>query len=119
LFSPILLDQPFEARELFKMDPIAAVAMFSDPASLSKRDGAEAAAIVNWAWRSAGTTSVIFRRWGGHDATASEVIGKFYEELRAGKSAADALHAARASVRATEEGRAPAAWAGWLIFAGK
>jgi hypothetical protein len=128
LFSPILLDRPFEARELFKMDPIASVAMFSDPAALSKRDGAEAAAIVNWAWRSAGTTSVIFRRWGVEPPSASlrpesdprtEVIGKFYEELRAGKSAPDALHAARASVRATEEGRAPAAWAGWLIFAGR
>jgi CHAT domain-containing protein len=49
----------------------------------------------------------------------SEVIGKFYEGLQAGKDPSNALHAARATVRATEAGRAPAAWAGWLIFAGR
>jgi tetratricopeptide (TPR) repeat protein len=108
-----------EARDLFKMDPLASAVMFSDPAALSKRDAAAAAGIVHWAWRSSGTTSVIFRRWGGEDASATEVIGNFYEELRAGKSAPEALEAARATVRATESGRAPGAWAGWLVFAGR
>lgn len=142
LFSPILLTPPppvieegepaikeeepappvdaeLETRDLFNMDAPGASVMFSDPAALSKRNAAEAAATVHWAWRSAGTTTTIFRRWGGNDAAANEVIAKFYEELRAGKSAAEALSTARASVRATEAGGVPAAWAGWLVFSGK
>jgi tetratricopeptide (TPR) repeat protein len=106
----------FEIRDLFRAPPLASAVMFSDPATLSKRDAAAAARIVNWAWRASGATTVIFRRWGGDDPTATEIIAHYYNALRAGKSPADALHTARAAVRATESGRAPAAWAGWLVF---
>ena len=131
LFSPILLAAPaapmkeadgiaaLEARHVFNIDPLGSVVLFSDPAALSKRDAAAAAGIIRWAWRASDATTVIFKRWGGDDPAAADVIGRFYRELRAGKSATEALHTARAAVRATEAGRAPAAWAGWLIFTGR
>jgi hypothetical protein len=136
LFSPLLLaapatikkegqptpstpDSELEARQLFNMDPLASVVVFTDPAALSKRDAAAAAGTVHWAWRSAGTSTVIFRRWGGDDGSATEVMGRFYEELRTGKSPEEALHRARAAVRQPENGRPPAAWAGWLILTGR
>ncbi len=106
----------FEMRDLFRTPPLASTVMFSDPAALSKRDAAAAAGIVHWAWRASGTGTVIFRRWGGDDAAATEVIAHYYQALRAGKSPLGALHAARAAIRATESGHAPAAWAGWLVF---
>ena len=106
-------------RDLFDVDPRVATVMFSDPAALSKRDAAASVGPIAWAWRATGATTVIMRRWGGSDATAVEVISRFYEKLRAGASAAEALSAARAAVRGTEAGRAPAAWAGWLIVTGR
>ena len=109
------VESELEARELFNLDPLAHVVTFSDPAALSKRDAAAAVVPVHWAWRAAGATTVILKRWGGDDLTAREIMGRFYEALRTGASPVDALHAARAAVRATESGRAPAAWAGWLL----
>ena len=127
LFSPLLLaaageEEPtrgepeLEVRELFNLEPMAALVMFSDPAALSRRDGAASVAPVDWAWRANGAGTVIFRRWGGNDPAANEIIGRFYDSLRAGRSPVDALDRARTAVRNTEEGRAPAAWAGWLIM---
>ncbi|HEX2281281.1 MAG TPA: CHAT domain-containing protein, partial [Thermomicrobiales bacterium] len=135
LFSPLLLAAPatvikegapasavpddFEVRQLFNMDPLASVVLFSDPGALSKRDAAASTDTVAWAWRSSGTSTVIFRRWGGNDVTATEMMGRFYEALRGGTPPAEALQAARAAVRQTEPGRAPAAWAGWVILTGR
>ncbi|MBA2306439.1 MAG: tetratricopeptide repeat protein [Acidobacteria bacterium] len=130
LFSPILLadgspgaesvpGSELEVRELFTLEPLASVVMFSDPATLSKRDAAAAVAPVHWAWRAAGATTLILKRWGGEEAASAEIVVKYYEQLRAGKSAVDALHAARAGVRDTAAGHAPAAWAGWLVLSGR
>ena len=104
------------ARDVFTLDPLAPSVMFSDPVALSRRDAASSLAPLAWAWRSAGASTLILRRWGGDDETASTLIGRYYEELRKGKPSVEALHAARAAIRATEAGRPPAKWAGWLTL---
>src|SRR5690606_31901329 len=104
------------ARDVFTLDPLASTIMFSDPAALSRRDAASSLAPLAWAWRSTGASTLILRRWGGDDETATRVIGRFYEALRGGRPAADAIQAARAEVRASVGGRPPATWAGWLIL---
>jgi hypothetical protein len=130
LFSPLLLaegggegegaPQPeLLVRELFTLEPLASTVMFSDPATLSKRDAAMSVGPVDWAWRANGASTLILRRWGGDDVSATAIIGRFYEGLQAGKSPVEALESARASVRRTENGRAPAAWAGWIILTGR
>jgi CHAT domain-containing protein len=82
------------------------------------RDAAAAIVPIQWAWRAAGVPALIVRRWAGADDAAADILARFYAELRAGRSAGDALHAARAAVRSTEDRRAPAYWAGWLILSG-
>jgi CHAT domain-containing protein len=82
------------------------------------RDAASAIVPIQWAWQAAGVPALVVRRWAGADAAGAGILARFYAELRAGKSAGDALRAARAAVRSTEGGRAPASWAGWLILSG-
>ena len=101
-------------REVFALAPLAPLVMVSDPAALSRRDAAASLAPIAWAWRSAGASSLILRRWGGNDTAASTVIGRYYEALRADGCPSKAFRVARASLRASAEGRAPVAWAGWL-----
>lgn len=132
LFSPVLLAAPpttgasarasdgrFDLRDVFELSLPGAVVTLSDGAALSMREAAGALAPLHWAWQSAGASALVIRRWGGHDQLAPGVLRRFHEELRAGKPAAEALQTARASMRATAEGRAPAAWAGWLILSGR
>jgi tetratricopeptide (TPR) repeat protein len=111
-------DGQLEARELFNLSTTAVVVTLSDPSSLSMRDAAAAIVPIQWAWRAAGVPALIVRRWAGADDAAADILARFYAELRAGRSAGDALHAARAAVRSTEDRRAPAYWAGWLILSG-
>jgi hypothetical protein len=131
LFSPILLtplmdqDRPvpgqseFELRELFNVERLPPTVMLSDPAALSKRDAAAAVGPVAWAWRAAGATTLILRRWGGDEASAGEIVATFHQGLHAGKSPVEALNDARTAVRRTDAGSSPAAWAGWLVLIGK
>jgi CHAT domain-containing protein len=88
--------------------------MFSDPAALSRRDAAASLAPIAWAWASSGASRVILRRWGGDEPSAAEVLREYYEQLRAGTCPAEAIAAARDSIRSTKGGEAPARWAGWL-----
>jgi CHAT domain-containing protein len=112
----VLGESELAARELFDLSSAASVVLFSDPAALSMRDGAAAVGPVHWAWRAAGVPALVVRRWAGAEAAAGEICSRFYQGLRAGKPPNEALHAARAAVRASEDGRAPGAWAGWLIL---
>jgi tetratricopeptide (TPR) repeat protein len=135
LFSPLLLAAPSAAplieegeepladprteltvRDLFTLDPLAPAVMLSDPAALGRRDAASNLAPIDWAWRSAGASTLILRRWDANDETAAVLIGRYYEEMRKGASAIQAFETARAALRATRSGRAPAAWAGWLLL---
>jgi CHAT domain-containing protein len=131
LFSPLLLAAPLieeeeepspdvrtelTVRDVFTLAALAPAVMISDPAALARRDAASTLAPIDWAWRSAGASTLILRRWDGNDETAASLIGRYYEEMRKGKSSADAFETARAAVRASRTGRAPAAWAGWLLL---
>ncbi len=93
--------------------------MLSDPSALSMRDASRGIPPIQWAWRAAGATTVIIRRWGGREDLSNQVVAVFYEQLAAGKTPVRALAAARAAVRETEAGRAPAAWAGWIVISGR
>jgi hypothetical protein len=52
---------------------------------------------------------VDFQALGRRLGILHRLVARFYEELAAGKAAEEALEAARAAVRNTEAGRAPAA----------
>jgi CHAT domain-containing protein len=132
LFSPVLLAaspiegelvpapaMELEAREVFNLPASAEVVMISDPAALSMRDAAAAITPVYWAWRTAGATTLIVRRWGGNHELSNQIVAAFYQRLAAGEPPAAAFDAARAAVRETEAGRGPAAWAGWIVLTGR
>ena len=131
LFSPLLLAAPLikegeeppaeprtalTVREVFALDPLALAVMIADPAALARRDAASSLAPIAWGWRSSGAATLILRRWDANDETAAALIGRYYEEMRKGESSTVAYETARAAVRGTPAGRAPAAWAGWLLL---
>lgn len=133
LFSPLLLaarppstsiedtdgrageDAGLMAREVFMAGPLAPVVIFSDPGALARRDAAASLAPISWAWRSAGASTMILRRWGGDEGPALEVVERFHDGLRDGRTPEEALHAALAALRRTQAGRAPGAWVGWML----
>ena len=132
LFSPVLLAEPrpegtpapardteLETREVFDLASSANVVMISDPSALSMRDAALGIAPLHWAWRATGATALIVRRWGGDERLSNQFVKLFYEYLGGGRPAAVAFDAARAAIRTAHDGRAPAAWAGWLRFEGR
>jgi CHAT domain-containing protein len=127
LFSSLLLVPPpatteavppaqngvLEAREVPAAGFTTRLTVFADPAALSMRDAAAAVAALHWVWRAGGTETLLVRRWGGDDAAAHQFLAAFYERLKAGASAAAALHAAQETLR--ESGAPPAAWAAWMM----
>lgn len=112
-------DAQLDLRDVFNLQSSGRVVFLSDPATLSMRDASRGIPAVHWAWRAAGSTTMILKRWGGNDVLSNQVVSAFYDELSAGKSAEQALAAARAAVRTTEAGYAPAAWAGWIVISGR
>lgn len=112
-------DAQLLARDLFNISSSARVVLLSDPAALSMRDAARGITPLHWAWRATGAATVIIKRWGGAENFANQVVAGFYEQLAGGKPPEQALAAAREAVRRTEAGRAPAAWAGWIILSGR
>jgi CHAT domain-containing protein/tetratricopeptide (TPR) repeat protein len=125
LFSPILLSAPaardtrrddgeLEAGELMNLSLDARVAVLSDGAATSMRDGAAATDVVEWAWLAAGVPSVLLARWGTDAAASDALLIEFHRRLREGADPAAALHAARRAVRARPEWAAPYYWAAWM-----
>ncbi len=112
-------DTQLDAREVFNLQSAARVVFLSDPATLSMRDASRGISAIHWAWRSTGSATVILKRWGGSEALSNKVVSAFYEEMAGGKTPAQALEAARGAVRKKEAGRAPAAWAGWIVITGR
>ena len=117
--APNSREAQLDAREVFNLTSSAHVVMLSDPAALSMRDASRGIPPIQWAWRAAGATTLIIKRWGGREDLSNQVAAVFYEQLAAGKTPVRALAAARATVRETEAGRAPAAWAGWIVISGR
>lgn len=128
MFSPILLSPErdtgekavpnggvLEVRDVFNLTSAASVVTFSDGAALSMRDSAAALPPVSWGWRAAGVPTLLVRRWGGVEERSALLLEQFYEQLKGGQTPSAALHAARGSIRAQDDGRAPGAWAGWLL----
>lgn len=124
LFSPILLagepiandaadDGLFEAREVVNLDLTAKVAVLTDPAALSMRDGAGALGVVGWTWLAAGVPSVLVTRW---PADSAEFVAEFHRALRDGLGAVEAARRARDLVRRRPATAAPLHWAGWLLI---
>ena len=127
LFSPLVLagepavESPddngaLEVREVMNLDLRAHVAVFTDGTATSMLDGAAAADMVHWAWLSAGVPSVLIARWTSEADASARLLSEFHRRLRAGVEPADALHAARATVRARPEWGAPSYWAGWMLM---
>jgi hypothetical protein len=103
-----------EAREIPTADLATRLAVFSDPASLSMREAAAALPALQWVLRAGGMETLIVRRWGSDEAAAGEILATFYEQVRAGKTPAEALDLARSAAR--KAGAPPQVWAGWLVI---
>src|SRR5262249_17924536 len=99
LFSPVLLaedpaedselgltsdDGALEAREIVNLDLRARAAILTDPAALSMRDSADAASIVQWAWRAAGVGTLVVSRWAADEAVAADLLREGHRLLREG-----------------------------------
>ena len=107
LFSPILLARGdaavtvlsqngiLEAREIPAAALASRLALFSDPAALSMREGAAAVTTLQWILRAGGIETLIVRRWGSDEAATTDLLATFYERLRSGASPASALDGAR------------------------
>ena len=127
LFSPVLLsgnpssrtpedDAALETREIMNLTVQAGIAVLSDGAAMSMRDGAAAADVVQWAWLAAGVPSVVVARWPTDQAASSALLVEFHHGLRSGKPPGEALLAARTRIRERPEWSAPFYWAGWMLM---
>ncbi len=112
-------DTQLDAREVFNLPSTARVVLLSDPSALSMRDASRGIKPIQWAWRATGASTLIVKRWGGDADFSNQVVTGFYEQLAGGNPPERALEAARTAVRKTEAGRAPAAWAGWIVISGR
>jgi hypothetical protein len=112
--SPV--DGVLEVRDVFNLTSAARVVTFSDASSLSLRDAAAALPSLYWGWRAAGVPVLLVRRWGGVEELSSTLLERFYEQLKNGATPSAALAAAQSSIRAEAGGRAPGAWAGWIML---
>lgn len=133
LFSSVLLAAPeasavpapasqngvLEAREIPAAGFTNRVVVFADPAALSMRDSAAALPALQWVWRAGGTEALVVRRWASDDTVSAELMGAFYDALKGGAGAADALEAARSAVRTPSAALPPAAWAGWMVVSAR
>jgi tetratricopeptide (TPR) repeat protein len=134
LFSPILLAQAprpadatsgtvtaaddgvLESREIMNLELTADVALLSDGASLSMRNGASASDTVQWAWMAAGVPALVLARWTPVPASADALLADFHRRVRDGAAPAEALRAAREALRANPDTSAPIHWAGWMVL---
>jgi len=70
---------------------------------------------VRWAWRSAGVPTIVLPRWATDDTHTSAVLKEFYARMKGGDQPEVAMQGARATVRSSDETRAPYFWAGWIV----
>ena len=129
LFSSILLtseseggeplpdkDGVLEAREVMNLEPRPHLTVFTDGSSASMRGGASAADIVSWAWRAAGSPSIVLPRWEtDNQARATFLKSMYTSTVMLGSSVEGAARQATADLRADEATRAPYYWAAWQV----
>ena len=109
-------DGALELREVMNLDLNARIAVFSDGAATSMRDGASAADVVEWGWLAAGVPSLLIARWAAPPAAGARLLAEFHKQVRAGAAPAVALRAAQLLIRSTAETSAPIHWAGWMLL---
>jgi CHAT domain-containing protein len=130
LFSPILLagdrtgadaaqDGALEAREIVNLELRAGLAVLSDGAAISMRDGAGAIDAVQWAWLAAGVPALVLARWPADAEAGNALLAELHRRLRDGATPREALHAAREAVRRRPQTAAPVHWAGWMLIAAR
>jgi tetratricopeptide (TPR) repeat protein/CHAT domain-containing protein len=111
-------DGALELRELVNLDLRATLAVLSDGAATSMRDGASAADVVQWGWLAAGVPSIVVARWTapGREAAADRLLAVLHQHVGDGMSPSEALRRAQLTVRAAPETSDPVHWAGWMIL---
>jgi CHAT domain-containing protein len=109
-------DGALELREVMNLDLSTRLAVFSDGAATSMRDGASAADVLEWGWLAAGVPSLLIARWAAPPAAGARLLAEFHKQVRAGAAPAVALRAAQLLVRSTAETSTPIHWAGWMLL---
>ena len=97
-------DGTLETREIMNLNIPARVAILSDGAAMSMRNGASAADVVQWGWLAGGVPSLLLARWPGDGAASDVLLAEFHRGLVNGSDPAAALHAARARRRRRRNG---------------
>jgi CHAT domain-containing protein len=92
------------------------VAVISDGAAMSMRDGASASDTVQWAWMAAGVPALMLARWTPVPASGDALLADFHRRVRDGAAPAEALRAARDALRSNPDTSAPVHWAGWMLL---
>jgi CHAT domain-containing protein len=108
-------DGTIELHDVMNLALHARVAVLSDGTAMAMREAADDAATVQWGWRAAGVPALLLSRW-STDRGSDALLAAFHRRLQAGLEPTQALHAARAELRAGEPFQAPYYWAGWLLF---
>jgi len=130
LFSSILLtseteagepvpdkDGVLEARDVMNLEPRPHLTVFTDGSSASMRGAASAADIVSWAWRAAGSPSIVLPRWDTDiRARATFLKAMYTNTVMLGSSVEGGAREAMAVLRVDEATRAPYYWAGWQVI---
>jgi CHAT domain-containing protein len=130
LFSSILLtseseagepvsekDGVLEARDVMNFEPRPHLTVFTDGSSASMRGAAAAADIVSWAWRAAGSPSIVLPRWETDNQARAVFLKSMYTNtVMSGSSVEGAARMATADLRAEEATRAPYYWAAWQVI---
>ena len=109
-------DGSLELREVMNVDAKVRVAVLSDGAATSMRDGASSADVLEWGWLAAGVPSLLVARWAAPPAAGARLLAEFHSQLQKGVQPAAALRAAQLLVRSSSETATPIHWAGWLLL---
>jgi tetratricopeptide (TPR) repeat protein/CHAT domain-containing protein len=134
LFSPLLLagappgaeeppssrktvdDASLDPREAMNLQLAARAIVLSDGSAMARRDAADDAPVVHWAWRAAGVPALLMPRWPHESGAANDFLADFHSRLRKGDAPDAALHEAQRALRRMEGRAAPYYWAGWLLL---
>ena len=131
LFSSILLtsdsvegepppdrDGVLDAREVMNLDlHLHAGTVFTDGANASMRGAASAIDVVSWAWRAAGSPSLVLPRWATDGQVAAAFVKTMYTNaVMGGDSLENGTRRAAADIRADVATRAPYYWAAWQVI---
>jgi CHAT domain-containing protein len=125
LLSGLLIAPESEADEelpLLMADEIAQTPLCAELAVLSacetgrgEQAGGEGLLGLTWAFRAAGCPSVLSSLWSVEDKATSQLMVRFYKELKAGKRKDDALKIAMGTFLESSTTVPPMLWAGFQL----